>query len=161
LGEEGGINLYGFVGNNPTNYADPNGQNAIAIGLGGAGTLGAFGTAGVWTGGAALAGAAGYGITAWAIHDTWLGKGGLGEALYDWTHSKPKAKPVPVPIPIPMPDPRNSDRCRKEWRDAYARCELLLRMPCPPKGQTGGHTNLYDCARGFVSEECGGNPVSW
>ena len=26
---------------------------------------------------------------------------------------------------------------------------------------TGGHKTLYDCARGFVSEECGGNPVDW
>ncbi|MEW6657342.1 MAG: RHS repeat-associated core domain-containing protein [Thermodesulfobacteriota bacterium] len=29
IGEEGGINLYGFVGNNPINYIDPNGLKAV------------------------------------------------------------------------------------------------------------------------------------
>jgi RHS repeat-associated protein len=32
--EEGGLNLYGFVDNNPLYYVDPDGQQAIAIGPG-------------------------------------------------------------------------------------------------------------------------------
>jgi RHS repeat-associated protein len=100
LGEAGGINLYGFVGNNPTNYIDPYGEMGAAaaaiplagkIGAGGVG-LGAFGTAAVWTGGALAAGAIGYGVTSWAIHDTWLGNGGIGNAVYDYLHKGGKEK---------------------------------------------------------------------
>jgi RHS repeat-associated protein len=34
IGEAGGINLYGFVGNDPVNWIDPLGQGALAVGLG-------------------------------------------------------------------------------------------------------------------------------
>jgi RHS repeat-associated protein len=53
----------------------------------------------------------------------------------------------------------DEDRCAKEWEEAYEMCEELLKRPNPPRGITGGYTNLADCARGLVSEECGGNPV--
>jgi hypothetical protein len=49
--------------------------------------------------------------------------------------------------------------CEKEWEDAYAACRELLSQPHPPRGLTGGYTDLEKCARGFVSEGCGGNPV--
>ena len=51
-------------------------------------------------------------------------------------------------------------RCREEWDEAYEICRKLLSQPHPPRGLTGGYTDLENCARGFVSEECGGNPVS-
>jgi RHS repeat-associated protein len=35
IGEEGGINLYGYVGNNPVNLVDPDGQLAIGAVVGG------------------------------------------------------------------------------------------------------------------------------
>ena len=34
IGEEGGLNLYGYVGNNPVRNTDPKGTNGIAIGIG-------------------------------------------------------------------------------------------------------------------------------
>lgn len=47
-----------------------------------------------------------------------------------------------------------------EWREAYETCKDLLSRPNPPRGITGGYKSIQDCARGLVSEECGGNPVS-
>jgi hypothetical protein len=49
--------------------------------------------------------------------------------------------------------------CDKEWEDAYRQCGKLLSSRNPPRGLTGGHRSLADCARGFVSERCGGNKV--
>jgi hypothetical protein len=51
--------------------------------------------------------------------------------------------------------------CAMEWTAAYLRCAELLSQPNPPRGLTGGYKSIAECARGFVSEECGGNPVSW
>jgi len=44
LGEEGGVNLYGFVGNNPVNWIDFFGQKTVGFGIGG--QAGFFGFAG-------------------------------------------------------------------------------------------------------------------
>jgi RHS repeat-associated protein len=49
--------------------------------------------------------------------------------------------------------------CEKEWEEAYEMCRELLSRPHPPRGLTGGYGDLENCARGFVSEACGGNPV--
>ncbi len=50
--------------------------------------------------------------------------------------------------------------CAQEWRHAMDRCEALLATPNPSRALTGGYTDLYDCARGFVSARCGGNGVT-
>jgi hypothetical protein len=49
------------------------------------------------------------------------------------------------------------DDCDQEWKEAYEMCRDFLSRPNPPRGITGGYTNLADCARGLVSERCGGN----
>jgi hypothetical protein len=49
--------------------------------------------------------------------------------------------------------------CEAEWAKAREICSQLLDMPKPPRGLTGGHTTIDGCARGFVSERCGGNRV--
>jgi hypothetical protein len=49
--------------------------------------------------------------------------------------------------------------CEQEWQEAYQTCRDLLSQPNPPRGLTGGYSDLENCARGFVSEACGGNPV--
>jgi RHS repeat-associated protein len=54
----------------------------------------------------------------------------------------------------------NAD-CAKEWEDAYRICTELLSRPNPPRGQTGGHKDLQSCAKGYVSERCGGNRIDW
>ena len=51
------------------------------------------------------------------------------------------------------------DGCEEEWRKAREFCRQLLLSPNPPLGLTGGHTTLDGCAKGFVSERRGGNPV--
>jgi hypothetical protein len=48
--------------------------------------------------------------------------------------------------------------CKEEWDDARQQCAKWLAQPNPPRGFTGGHRNVEDCARGHVSERCGGNP---
>ena len=51
------------------------------------------------------------------------------------------------------------DHCKEQWDKAFDICLELFEQPNPPRSLTGGYTNLRDCARGFVSAECGGNPV--
>jgi len=63
-----------------------------------------------------------------------------------------------IPKPTPPCD-KNKHDCDKEWADAYEMCRELLARPHPPRAMTGGYTDLANCARGLVSEECGGNPV--
>jgi RHS repeat-associated protein len=49
--------------------------------------------------------------------------------------------------------------CEAEWVAAIEMCRELLSRPHPPRGLTGGHKDVMNCARGLVSEACGGNPV--
>jgi hypothetical protein len=60
----------------------------------------------------------------------------------------------------PRPRPSNDPDCDDEWDYARRKCEELLSQRDPPRGVTGGYRNVEDCARGLVSERCGGNPVS-
>jgi hypothetical protein len=52
---------------------------------------------------------------------------------------------------------RSSPDCQKEWSDARDRCIDELTGPNPSRGVTGGYSPIEECARGLVSEECGGN----
>ncbi|HEY5206662.1 MAG TPA: hypothetical protein VIJ63_18995 [Roseiarcus sp.] len=49
--------------------------------------------------------------------------------------------------------------CEEEWNSALEYCAKLLELPNPPRGLTGGHATPEGCAKGFVSERCGGNRV--
>ena len=53
----------------------------------------------------------------------------------------------------------DEDDCAQEWEDAYERCRQELYGP--NRGITGNYTNMQDCARGLVSERCGGNKVDY
>ncbi len=57
---------------------------------------------------------------------------------------------------------KTAENCADEWRKAYEQCEGLLRLPNfhPDRVLLGGHNTLIGCAKGFVSERCGGNAVS-
>jgi hypothetical protein len=47
--------------------------------------------------------------------------------------------------------------CKQEWMQAIRLCiELPIKSPL-----RGGHRDTMNCARGFVSERCGGNLVDW
>src|SRR6266566_41169 len=66
----------------------------------------------------------------------------------------------PPPMTPPKAPPcKTSKECEKEWAEAFADCAKELAKPHPSRAITGGYNNLYDCARGLVSEACGGNPV--
>ncbi|MFC5741197.1 RHS repeat-associated core domain-containing protein [Dyella tabacisoli] len=63
----------------------------------------------------------------------------------------------------------NEDDCEREWRQARTVCRGLIyeqmqqaagrRKKRSVIGVTGGYTDLEQCARGLVSERCGGNAV--
>ena len=50
--------------------------------------------------------------------------------------------------------------CKEEWDEARKLCAGWLASPNPPRGASGGYKNIEDCARGLVSERCGGNPYA-
>ena len=49
--------------------------------------------------------------------------------------------------------------CKKEWDEAEREC--LKEMGGPNRGLHGGHFDLNECMKGYVSERCGGNNVDW
>jgi RHS repeat-associated protein len=51
----------------------------------------------------------------------------------------------------------NRDRCKQEWQEALEICQSELSKSHPSRSITGGHYDLQECARGFVSKACGGN----
>jgi hypothetical protein len=51
--------------------------------------------------------------------------------------------------------------CDEEWEDARRMCIEELSKGVPDTAITGGYFNVPDCARGLVSERCGGNKVEW
>jgi hypothetical protein len=60
-----------------------------------------------------------------------------------------------------QPPSRSNDAdCEEEWDYARRKCEELLSQRDPPRWVTGRYRNAEDCARGLVSERCGGNPAT-
>jgi hypothetical protein len=51
------------------------------------------------------------------------------------------------------------DDCAEEWEWALEFCAKELSRPNPRKLFTGGHKNIKDCAKGLVSDRCGGNAI--
>lgn len=56
---------------------------------------------------------------------------------------------------------RVNNDCGAEWAIARARCASYILSPNPPRGITGGYSSVEKCARGLVSERCGGNPIDY
>ena len=50
--------------------------------------------------------------------------------------------------------------CEAEWEEALVICVRELAKRNPSRGITGGYKDPYRCAKGLVSERCGGNAVS-
>lgn len=121
-------------------------------GAAGAGASGAgAGAAGAVTAGAAVVGAglAGY---------------GLGSLIYPYI-----AEPLGNAIDAVCRDDPTAEECEEEWRKARQRCRQLIfeeleqragrRKKRSVRGVTGGYADVEECARGLVSEACGGNRV--
>lgn len=111
---------------------------------------------------------------------------GFGDNESDTQLAQAGPMPSPVPLPVPLPPivipgskeneewvkrvrrllrewgrslPGGGPNCDQEWRDARRMCNDELAKPNPNEGITGGYSNPEDCARGLVSEYCGGNKV--
>ena len=52
-----------------------------------------------------------------------------------------------------------SKECREEWRKAREDCYDMLASRNPPRGVTGGYSEVENCAKGLVSGRCEGNKV--
>jgi hypothetical protein len=77
----------------------------------------------------------------------WTQDGGGGSPT---NHDQSRSSDVAIVLP---------EGCEQEWAEARQICSKLLESPNPPRGLTGGHTTVDGCAKGFVSERCGGNRV--
>jgi hypothetical protein len=51
------------------------------------------------------------------------------------------------------------DDCKEEWEWALEHCRKELSKPYPNRRFTGGHKDVRSCAKGLVSDRCGGNSV--
>ncbi len=155
IGLLGGPNTYLYALANPTRYADPDGQlvPAVAACAANPACVGAVG-AGVRTIGGALI--RHFGSRA-------LTAGGIGAAssvLDDLTDGNPPDSAVDdrPTQPEQCSDDGDDDDCVKEWRDAFEMCAKEMKRG-GARGVTGGHTNEFDCARGLVSQRCGGTRI--
>lgn len=150
IGLADGLNTYAYALNNPLYYVDRDGRQAAAGTLPGFGSAASAGAEGA----TAAGGAAGVLGPAAALAGAGLAGYGVGTLTY------PSIEPgLSRLVNYVCRTNEKEERCRKEWEDAYRQCDKWLSQSNPPRGLTGGYTNHYDCARGLVSEECGGNPV--
>jgi RHS repeat-associated protein len=181
IGLQGGLNVYAYAGGMPVDRRDPLGllvTEAAATVVTGSNPVGA----------AIVGGAAGAAAMWWLWQKTgvpwppWYAPPPADPQAEPQQKAKPSPPPQPQPDPQPQPQPKpqrdtepklqpppprseecepntKDEDCEKEWAEAYETCEELFRKPHPPRGLTGGYKSLYDCARGHVSERCGGNVV--
>lgn len=99
---------------------------------------------------------------------------GSGEALWNWlTKPPPSSCPAdslppqfpPFPPQFPPLEKQgnvggSSKRgCDEEWKAAREICQKELLKRTPNRRMTGGHRDVEGCAKGFVSQRCGGNRV--
>lgn len=130
IGLAGGINTYGYANQNPLRYTDPTGESAAAIPF----VLGV---------GAAI------------ILSSPAGQRAASDAINGTVNAIKKAC--------------EPDDCDKEWREARRVCRNLIfeqmqqqagrRKKRSVTGVTGGYTDVEECARGLVSQQCGGNMI--
>jgi hypothetical protein len=123
IGFIGGLNLYGYAANNPTNKADPRGLNGTGIPFP---IPKPMPNPIDWT--------------KWR----WL--------TFPISAPIAVAGAIASAIVLCPSDITKEDDCAAEWEEAYRECGKELSSPAPRKGITGGYKNLHDCARGLVSE---------
>jgi hypothetical protein len=144
LGEEGGLNLYGFIGNDVLNMIDPFGLEVVTapspIEIPPSGPI-------PWP----KIGPPQVIICTATFCCFYAGTYYICEKT--GFHDKLAAKICK--------DDEKKKRCDKEWEDAFRECKKELAKPNPSPDFTGGYKNIMDCARGHVSEDCGGNPVDY
>jgi hypothetical protein len=143
------------VRNNPSNYADPSGLNPGVLALP---SLGAAG---------GVAAAAAPYVVAYGV--LWWGAWELGEwtAAQPWnrfTHPQtgcpPRVFPRVGPITMSEPAaPEKEETCAQEWERAFEMCND--HMGDSDWRHVTPVMSLYNCAKGLVSQRCGGTRVTW
>lgn len=140
------LNLYAFVFNSPNGFIDSDGlSGTIAVPWRPPIPLPPVTLPG-WAPPVA-AGAVGFGI-GWSV-GTWLNN---NTAVGNLHNVICKVRVIPRP---------SDEECRKEWEEAYKKCAEELAKPNPDPVYTIGGPGVRNCARGLVSEACGGNPVDY
>jgi RHS repeat-associated protein len=135
IGLAGGENPYLYAKANPLRYVDPSGKNPALV------VIGVCARFPVQC--AAVAGAIGG-----AIVTALRPRMGPAKGPKDWTKIEDYT----------CTD--NDDDCEEEWADAYAICKAELAKPYPNRRMTGGYKDVHNCARGLVSQRCGGNRIT-
>jgi len=163
VGELDGPNTYAFVHNRPGGVIDTDGRFVFAIPA--VGIAVEIAVDGVAIVGAGIATGVGWliGHVITGIPDHPFPPPPVTYPSHPTIKNLPPISIVrPIPdcraraVPLPRPRPR-TDECDKEWERARKTCADALAKPNPDRGLTGGYDNIEDCARGLVSEECGGN----
>jgi hypothetical protein len=92
-------------------------------------------------------------VSPWGVFDPWSEQATKGlQGLYNYFSRSPS---------YPGGGNPNGPGCKEEWEEARRDCADWVSSPNPRSWPTGGHLDIEDCARGLVSERCGGNPVEY
>ena len=89
-----------------------------------------------------------------ALSSAGIGGYWLGGQIYPYI-----AQPLGDAIDYVCRNGDSAETCDEEWEKAYEKC--VEEIGDPNRGLTGGYSDIYSCARGLVSERCGGNRVEY
>ncbi|UCV29105.1 RHS repeat-associated core domain-containing protein [Ferribacterium limneticum] len=140
IGLAGGLNLFGYANQNPLRFTDPNGLSPDPLG--------------------SSSGSTGF-PRAPKPFDVFIPGTSANNAFVRSVNQIAKT----------VKDICSSEEmdCDREWREARQTCRALIyeqlqqqagrRKKRSVVGVTGGYTDVEECARGLVSERCGGNLV--
>ena len=144
LGLVDGASVYEYVKGNPGRWIDPRGEQTTTLsGSLREGIFRAVGKVCAAAIGDVAAAAAPVVITAAAILAASATAAGDGSTCDSCT--------------APPPPPN----CDEEWQNAEERCAEELAKRSPNRSFTGGYKTIFECARGYVSVQCGGNPIDY